>query len=76
MKILKILYVTDLHGNQAKYWRAFEAARANGAQAVVNGGDMLSMEDDLHRSQREFIICVRLGSQVTSPGGVSQRPDS
>ncbi len=52
---MKIIYVTDLHGNEAKYWRAFEAAKERGAQAVVNGGDMLSMEDDLHRSQREFI---------------------
>ena len=52
---MKILYVTDLHGNEAKYWRAFEAAKERGARAVVNGGDMLSMEGDLHRSQREFI---------------------
>lgn len=38
---MKALYVTDLHGDAAKYGRALEAARSEGAEAVINGGDML-----------------------------------
>jgi len=53
---MKILYVTDLHGDEAKYRKVFELAKEHGVQMVVNGGDMLSMEDDLHRTQREFIL--------------------
>jgi len=53
---MKILYVTDLHGNVSKYQKVFELAKGHHVQAVVNGGDMLSMEDDLHRTQREFIL--------------------
>ena len=52
---MKILYVTDLHGNVAKYRRVFEAAIKHGIAAVVNGGDMLTLDGDLHGSQREFI---------------------
>lgn len=52
---MKILFATDLHGSKAKYRKAFEIARRNGAAAMVNGGDMLTMEDDLHETQREFI---------------------
>ncbi|HAM36207.1 MAG TPA: phosphoesterase [Elusimicrobia bacterium] len=52
---MKIVYATDLHGDKAKYRRLLELARATGATAVVNGGDMLTMEDDLHRTQRDFI---------------------
>lgn len=52
---MKILYVTDLHGNKAKYRQIFEIVKKNKVGAVVNGGDMLCLEDDLHQSQREFI---------------------
>ncbi len=52
---MKILYVTDLHGNTAKFRRAFEIAEKNKVKAVINGGDMLCLEDDIHRTQREFI---------------------
>ncbi|OGS10919.1 MAG: hypothetical protein A2234_03520 [Elusimicrobia bacterium RIFOXYA2_FULL_58_8] len=54
-KLRKILFVTDLHGNIAKYWRVFEAAIKHGVAAVVNGGDMLTLDGDLHGSQRDFI---------------------
>ena len=54
-KPLRILFVTDLHGNIAKYWRVFEAAIKHGVSAVVNGGDMLTLDGDLHGSQRDFI---------------------
>ncbi len=52
---MKILYVTDIHGNEAKYRRVFAVAKGKGVKAVVNGGDMLTLEDDLHRTQKEFI---------------------
>ena len=52
---MKILYVTDLHGNQAKYRQVLEIARKNKVVAVVNGGDMLCWGDNVHQSQREFI---------------------
>lgn len=52
---MKILYVTDLHGNVEKYRQALQIARSKKVDAVVNGGDMLCLEDDLHQSQREFI---------------------
>ncbi|MBI4677557.1 MAG: phosphoesterase [Elusimicrobia bacterium] len=52
---MKIVYVTDIHGDTAKYRRLLDVARAAGAKAVVNGGDMLTLEDNLHRTQREFI---------------------
>ena len=52
---MKILFVTDLHGNTAKYRRVFEAAVKYGVAAVVNGGDMLILDGDLHGSQRDFI---------------------
>jgi len=52
---MKILYVTDIHGHQAKYRRIFDLAKQKGVQAVVNGGDMLTLEDDLHVTQKEFI---------------------
>lgn len=52
---MKIIFVTDLHGNVAKYRRVFEAAKKNKAVAVVNGGDMLTAAGDLHASQRDFI---------------------
>jgi Icc-related predicted phosphoesterase len=51
----KILFVTDLHGNIAKYRRVFEAAIKHGVAAVVYGGDMLALDGDLHGSQRDFI---------------------
>lgn len=51
----KILFVTDLHGNIAKYRRVFQAGIKHGVTAVVNGGDMLTLDGDLHGSQRDFI---------------------
>lgn len=55
MSKMKIIFVTDLHGNEAKYRRVFKAAKDHKAAAVVNGGDMLVLEGDLHGSQRDFI---------------------
>lgn len=52
---MKILFVTDLHGNEAKYRRVFDNAIKHRATSVVNGVDMLPSNGDLHGSQREFI---------------------
>ena len=52
---MRILFVTDLHGNVAKYWRVLDLVKKNKAAAVVNGGDMLPLDGDLHDLQREFI---------------------
>lgn len=54
-KALKILFATDLHGDIAKYRRVFQAAVKHGVAVVVNGGDMLTLDGDLHGSQRDFI---------------------
>ena len=53
---MKLLYATDLHGSEARYRKVLALARSNGVSAIVNGGDMLSMEDDLHVTQRKFIV--------------------
>lgn len=52
---MRILFVTDLHGNAAKYRRVLFLAKKNKAAAVVNGGDMLPVGGDLHGAQRKFI---------------------
>lgn len=52
---MRILFVTDLHGNIAKYRRVFADAIKHGVTAVVNGGDMLALDGDLHGSQRDFV---------------------
>jgi Icc-related predicted phosphoesterase len=54
-KMRKVLFVTDLHGNIAKYRCVFQAAVKHGVAAVVNGGDMLTLDGDLHGSQRDFM---------------------
>lgn len=51
---MKILFVTDLHGNRGKYDRLIRAALDEKADVVINGGDMLPKEGDLFR-QGEFI---------------------
>lgn len=52
---MKLVYVTDIHGNEAKFLRVLGAAKEKDAAAVINGGDMLCLDDDLHRTQKEFI---------------------
>lgn len=51
---MKILFVTDLHGCRRKYDRLPELAAAAGVQMVINGGDMLPKDCDLHK-QGDFI---------------------
>ncbi len=51
---MKILFITDLHGDTGKYDRLFKAARDYQADVVVNGGDMLPKSGDLFK-QDKFI---------------------
>ncbi len=51
---MKILYVTDLHGNEKKYKKIYQIAKKIRADVVINGGDMLPKI--IHISdQRKFI---------------------
>ena len=51
---MRVLFVTDLHGNKWKYERLLEAAKEFRADVVINGGDMLPWNNDPFR-QGEFI---------------------
>ncbi|MCK4666006.1 metallophosphoesterase [Candidatus Dependentiae bacterium] len=52
---MKILYVTDLHGDTNKYNRLFEVARERRVDLVINGGDMLSKSHGELFNQGDFI---------------------
>lgn len=51
---MKVLYVTDFHGDKWKYDRLFKVAESYKADMVINGGDMLPKTGNLF-NQREFI---------------------
>lgn len=51
---MKLLYVTDLHGDVVKYNRVYEIAKKVRPDIVINGGDMLPKSADLFR-QGKFI---------------------
>jgi len=50
---MKIIYVSDLHGDRFRYERLYRAAKNFNANVVINGGDMLP-ENELFK-QGEFI---------------------
>jgi len=52
--LMRILYVTDLHGNIPKYNKIFDIAKELKVGAVVNGGDLYPKNIDLHK-QGQFI---------------------
>lgn len=51
---MRILFVTDLHGDKRKYDKLLDAAKTNSADMVINAGDMLPKEGNLFR-QDKFI---------------------
>lgn len=51
---MKILFVTDLHGNKSKYEMLFEAIKNHKADIVINCGDMLPKDGTLF-NQDHFI---------------------
>ena len=52
---MKILYVTDLHGDKNKYRKSFEIAVEKKITVIVNGGDMLPKLGERHLDQPAFI---------------------
>ncbi len=52
---MKILYVTDLHGDKEKYRKTLELAIEKEINVIVNGGDMLPKLGERHLEQPEFI---------------------
>lgn len=52
---MKILYVTDLHGDKKKYMKSLEIAIEKEIKVIVNGGDMLPKQCDRHKEQPIFI---------------------
>ena len=51
---MRILFTTDLHGCTWKYDRLAALAEESGAHVIINGGDMLPKDRDLHQ-QGDFI---------------------
>ena len=51
---MKIIYVTDLHGDRIKYEKIVDIAIESKADAVINGGDMYPKNKSLHE-QGDFI---------------------
>ncbi|MEG0330507.1 MAG: metallophosphoesterase [Longicatena sp.] len=52
---MKLLYVTDLHGDKDKYSKLLEVAVDSGIKLIANGGDMLPKQCDRHKEQPIFI---------------------
>lgn len=51
---MRIIFVTDIHGDKQKYDKLLDAARVNSVDMVINAGDMLPKEENLFR-QDKFI---------------------
>jgi Icc-related predicted phosphoesterase len=52
---MKILYISDLHGNWKFYERVLEIAKDLKVDMVINGGDLLPKSGDLYTEQKYFI---------------------
>ncbi len=52
---MKLLYVTDLHGDKNKYEKVLEIAIEKKIKLIVNGGDMLPKQCNRHKEQPIFI---------------------
>lgn len=52
---MKLLYITDLHGDTNKYEKILEIAVKDEIKVIVNGGDMLPKQCDRHSEQPKFI---------------------
>ena len=52
---MKILYVTDLHGDKNKYRKSLDIAVEKNIGVIVNGGDMLPKLGERHLEQPIFI---------------------
>lgn len=52
---MKVLYVTDLHGDKSKYRKSLDIAVEKGISVIVNGGDMLPKLGERHLEQPLFV---------------------
>ncbi len=52
---MRILYVTDLHGDKNKYRKSLDIAVEKNIGVIVNGGDMLPKLGERHLEQPAFI---------------------
>src|SRR5690625_6249593 len=52
---MKLLYVTDLHGDKKKYEKVLELDVDQDIKWIINGGDMLPKIGDRHVEQTIFI---------------------
>ena len=52
---MRILYFTDLHGDQSKYNMIRSLVEKQDVQIIINGGDMLPKHNNLFLDQRKFI---------------------
>lgn len=52
---MKMLYVTDMHGDKAKYEKTLDVALSQHIRLIVNGGDMLPKLGKRHEEQPRFI---------------------
>ena len=52
---MKLLYVTDIHGDKNKYETVLHLAVEKNIKLIVNGGDMLPKQCDRHSEQPLFI---------------------
>lgn len=52
---MKLLYITDLHGNEWKFEKTLQIAKLIKADVVINGGDILPIKGNLLK-QGDFII--------------------
>lgn len=52
---MKVLYVTDLHGDKNKYRKSLDIVAEKGISIIINGGDMLPKLGERHLEQPLFI---------------------
>ena len=52
---MKLLYVTDLHGDKAKYEEVLDLAEKEEIKLIINGGDMLPKHRNISVEQLKFI---------------------
>lgn len=52
---MKLLYITDLHGDKDKYEKILNIAEEKNIHLIINGGDMLPKQCDRHSEQPRFI---------------------
>ncbi|WP_196802973.1 metallophosphoesterase [Candidatus Stoquefichus massiliensis] len=52
---MKVLYVTDLHGDKNKYNKILEVSIKEDIKVIINGGDMLPKQCNRHKEQPLFM---------------------